>query len=253
MKVGICAIIKDCNPEYLIEWIDWHKLIDFDYFFIYDNGSRVPIKSIINDPCVIVYDLPGIRMQMPAYELCIYMQRWRCQPQCDWIAFIDDDEFIVVESGSIKQLLLEQNGAGLALNWIVFAGTGKCKIEGAQIDKYTRHVPVEHLVNRHVKSIVRPISVEGLVNPHYFYYRNGKCYSVTGEKIRGPFVKTPVMKKAWINHYWNRSEEEYIAKLCRGRIDPDYVYCMAQYQDVENNAICTSTRISEIRNKLLDL
>jgi hypothetical protein len=36
MKVGVCAIIKDCNESYLKEWIEWHQLIGVDYFFIYD-------------------------------------------------------------------------------------------------------------------------------------------------------------------------------------------------------------------------
>jgi hypothetical protein len=254
MNVGICAIVKDCDPEYLREWIDWHKLIGVDYFFLFDNGSEIPVQNIVSDnPNIFVYLTPGTRMQQPVYMYCIYMQRWRCQPTCDWIAFIDDDEFIVVESGSIKELLSEVTSSGLALNWVVFGGTGEYKVEGSQIDKFTRHTFPEHEINQHVKSIVQPLSVEGTVNPHYFHYHTGECLDLSGNIITSPYTHTPVMEKAWINHYWNRSREEFLKKLQRGRVDCDYTWSMELYEGIEEKSNHTSTKIIEIRNKLLGI
>lgn len=252
MKVGICAIIKDCDPEYLKEWVEWHKLIGVDYFFIYDNDSQIPIKTLFpNDESVFVYPVYGTRMQQPSYMFCIYMQKWRSQPVCDWVAFIDDDEFIVVESGSIKQFLAEQQSSGIALNWVVFAGTGKNKVEGKQIDKFTKHTFPDHPINKHVKSIVQPLKVVGTVNPHFFLYSEGECVDMCGNIVNSPRTETPVMEKAWINHYWNRSEEEFTMKLQRGRVDVDSSWSMELYYGIEEKAIYTSTRIAEIRNNLL--
>jgi hypothetical protein len=106
ITTGICAIIKDCDENYLREWIDCHEAIGFDYFFIYDNESKNPIKELLKDyENIIVYDFPGKIQQLPAYMDCITKQKHGEQPKCDWLAFIDEDEFIVVESGNIKDFL----------------------------------------------------------------------------------------------------------------------------------------------------
>ena len=47
MKVGICAIIKDCYEPYLLEWLVYHRSIGVDLFFIYDNESTVPIIEML--------------------------------------------------------------------------------------------------------------------------------------------------------------------------------------------------------------
>jgi hypothetical protein len=247
MIVGICAIVKDCDPEYLKEWVDWHKLIGVDYFFIYDNDSQIPIKTLFpNDESIFVYPVYGARMQQPSYMFCIYMQRWRSQPVCDWIAFIDDDEFIVVESGSIKEFLAEQQSSGIALSLMVFAGVGEHKGGSNQIDKFIRYTP-----NKGIKSIVQPLTVSDCNNPHSFFYSTGECIDVQGNVVEIWEMKKPIMEKAWINHYWLKSRDEFQEKLKRGRIDPNSSWDMGLYDYIDAEATYTSTRIAEIRDKLL--
>jgi hypothetical protein len=254
MKIGICAIIKDCDHDYLREWVEWHKLIGVDYFFIFDNCSTIPIKDVFpDDPTIFVWVVPGHKMQVPVYGFCIYMFQWGCLPVCDWVAFIDDDEFIVVESGSLKELLSEVTSAGLALNWVMFGGTGKYKTEGKQIDKFIRHTFPDSPINKHIKSIVQPLKVTGCPNCHFFYYgEDDVCYDLQGNIIIGPETEQPVMEKAWINHYWIRSEEEFLKKIQRGRSDVTQHLEFSLYEGTEEQAIYTSTRIAEIRNKLLN-
>ena len=109
MKVGICAIIKDCYKPYLLEWFNYHYSLGVDHFFIYDNESERPIISIVN------YDLPylikdtihvetikGSVKQIAAYHKCLDDMKGGKLPPCDRVAFIDDDEFIVCENGDIK-------------------------------------------------------------------------------------------------------------------------------------------------------
>jgi len=100
MKVGICAIIKDCRAPYLNEWLNWHRLIGVDVFYIYDNDSIIPLSTVVeNMTGVFIQKWQGKNQQHLVYADCIKNKK-----ECDWIAFIDDDEFIVIEKGNINNI-----------------------------------------------------------------------------------------------------------------------------------------------------
>lgn len=253
MKVGVCAIIKDCNESYLKEWIEWHQLIGVDYFFIYDNGSQNPIINIFNDEHIIVTEFLGSVQQLPAYQNCINQQKKKTQPTCDWIAFIDDDEFIIPECGNIKTVLNEyKKYSGLAINWLTFGSSGlKNKTKEKQILKFNKTLDNDYLLgdgitsfNAHIKSIVKPTHVQEFTSPHsmrlenfklnkylnrYFkgfrkYIRSkGICVDIEKNMIPYAFTKKPIHYKMWIAHYYLKSEEEFQFKISRGRADTDNV------------------------------
>lgn len=239
MKVGICAIIKDCNPNYFNEWIEWHQLLGVDYFFIYDNESKIPIKSEL--PNIHIIPIKGSVQQLNAYNSCLSFQKNRELPKCDWIAFIDDDEFIVIESGSIKKFLANRKtDAGVALNWVVFGPSEKQDFKLPQILKYKNHTSSTNPINRHVKIIVQPQYVDEFRNPHFANMEKGYIKSVKGEiLINSPFVDSPCFSEAWINHYYCKSEIEFLEKVKRGRADTTSLHNMKQFYDLKADAIHT--------------
>ena len=91
-------------------------------------------------------------------------------PPCDRIAFIDDDEFIVIESGSIKEFLEGKEASGIVLNWSVF-GEGKAG-DKLQMERYTRCIPPGNpeTFNRYIKTIVKPETVNYFRDPHFPIY-----------------------------------------------------------------------------------
>jgi hypothetical protein len=44
--VAVCAIIKDQHLD-LLEWIEWHKCLGVQRFYIYDNNSSMPLMLSI--------------------------------------------------------------------------------------------------------------------------------------------------------------------------------------------------------------
>ncbi len=40
--LAICAIVKDQHLD-LLEWIEWHRCLGVQRFYIYDNNSTVPL------------------------------------------------------------------------------------------------------------------------------------------------------------------------------------------------------------------
>ena len=81
MTVGICAMIKDCLPKYIIEWVQWHRLIGVDYFFIYDNQSSIPISETLKDyKNIYVFPIEGKLQQYNAFNDCIKKQKEKSAP-----------------------------------------------------------------------------------------------------------------------------------------------------------------------------
>jgi hypothetical protein len=238
MRTGICAVIKDCREIYLREWVEWHTALGFDNFIIYDNGSVKPIRETLSEyKNVLVYNWSERYAQKAIYRDCLQKQKSGCLPTCDWLAFIDDDEFIMVENKekSIKDIIGGCYGSALALNWLVFGGVNE-KNDILQVDKMLYRISADRQPNHHVKSIVQPIRVRDYHTPHNFYMQ-GDTVDVYNESVRGPFTKHPTDKVAWINHYWGRSPEEYRDKCAKGRVDiPSPQRGFQEYLDIQSLA-----------------
>ena len=208
MKNAICAIFKNEAP-YLREWVQFHRLQGFERFHLYNNESTddwMPeLWDLISSGFVTIHDWPGKAQQIPAYK--DFIGKSKNQYKYNWVAFIDIDEFLYCRSGRpVAQLLNDYNQyAAIEAGWICFGTSGhKTKPEGLVIDNYTMRAELSFEENtKHVKSVVRPVRVFNLTDPHEF--------EVFGSKAKPEELK--------INHYWTKSEEELSHKVQRGRAD----------------------------------
>lgn len=93
-KVSLCAVFRD-EGEILKEWIEFHKIVGVEHFYLYNNFSADNYKEIlapyIRDGTVTLTDWPYERQQMAAYKHCAENYRHESK----WIGFIDLDEFVV--------------------------------------------------------------------------------------------------------------------------------------------------------------
>jgi hypothetical protein len=219
--VAVCCIVRD--EQYLPEWVEYHTAIGVSQFYIYDNGSAIPanetLRSFIDKGLVTVISFPGTVMQVPAYEHCL--QHYGAL--CKWMAFIDADEFIVPKTltGNLPEFLTAYGAyGGLGVNWLIFGSNGYIKKPGGlQIENYTRRSLKSDPVNTHIKTIVQPQFVTKTLDPHHFRYKSGK-FSVDENfnKFRGAFSQHST-NKIQLNHYYLRSEADFIEKKERGRAD----------------------------------
>ena len=95
--VSICAIFKN-ESKYLREWIEFHKIVGVEHFYLYNNFSTDNYLSIltpyIDSGLVTLIDWPVMQGQMPAYRDCVE----KFQNETQWIGFIDIDEFVCPNS-----------------------------------------------------------------------------------------------------------------------------------------------------------
>ena len=218
MKVGICAIMKDVYEPYLFEWLNHHRSIGVDHFFLYDNDSAVPLTITGND--IVIKNISGLAMQIQAYNKCLSDLKEGKLPACDRVAFIDEDEFIICENGDIKETLKDYaDFPALGINWRVFGSSGlKEKTPEPQRKKFIKHT-TGHPYERHIKSIIDPSRTVGSSgNPHAFIYTVGNCVNVNNKVVDGAFA-SPIYRKIWIDHYYTRSLEEWKEKIAKGRAD----------------------------------
>ena len=234
MKLGICAIFKN-EGRYLREWVQYHRLIGFDGFVLYDNGSRdhgalalaePDLKSVVS---IIPWSLyPG---QPWAYQhFVIFFAK-----QFDWVAFIDIDEFIHPLVGDNIRSCLEVAGthSAILMNWLNFGpGEYTYRPAGLVTKLYDHRLPDDDPWHCHVKSIVR---VSDLVNcdaPHVAHLRGPVC-NTRGETISNePIQPQACHDRLVINHYYTKSLEDWQAKVNRGRattLDPSLQRTQSQF------------------------
>lgn len=229
---SIAAILKNEAP-YIKEWIEYHRIIGAERFYLYDNESDDNIVSIlepyIKKNIVIYKKVIGKGMQIPVYNDVIV----KTKNKTKWLALIDIDEFIVpkIDNSIINLLKNFEKYPAIGVNWIKFDSNGHLnKQEGLVIENYTRtYANSNHEENLHIKSIIQPKRVWCCGNPHYCFYN---WYNLAVDEnynfIIGPFTLTNKTEKIQINHYFTKSREEYITKIERGKATGDGKYTLLE-------------------------
>ena len=237
--LSICAIIKN-EGDYLKEWIEFHRLVGVEKFYIYDNESTDNTKEILASYIkegIVEYVLwPGLKQQIPAYNDAIKRYKYDTR----WLGFIDLDEFIVpIETKIIPEFLVQfEPYSGLEINWLTYGSNGhETQSNCLVIERFKAHAAPDFVQHRWMKSIVNPRFVANM-GPHYADYLAGHAVNPNKSKVhrnnfndRNPlykllfrwrFLKKAVIKplhdKIRINHYSCKSWEEFSKKSGRGDV-----------------------------------
>jgi len=127
--LSVVCIIKN-EGRYIEEWIQFHKLVGVQHFYIYDNDSDDNTKELLT-PWIengdITYTFwPGKGRQLDAYNDTL--RRYRNDSK--YLAVIDADEFLMpINKVDIKERLDEiissnSHAGGVAINWCMFGSSG---------------------------------------------------------------------------------------------------------------------------------
>ena len=207
------------------EWLEFHKLVGVQHFYLYNNLSTDDYKELLapyiarNE--VELFDWPFERdkgtldtvIQCNAYNDALKKMTGLVK----WAAFLDLDEFLFpVQTNNLVPFLRNyENFGGLCVNWTMF---GTSDIEsipenGIMIEYLVMAGELEHKHNHHVKSIIRPERVIKFVSPHYVSYKKG-FFQVNSNKARfdGPLSPYTTHSLIRINHYYTRDMQWLLEK-----------------------------------------
>lgn len=228
----ICAIFQN-EAFFLKEWLEFHKLVGVQHFYLYNNLSTDHyvdiLKPYIEAGEVELFEWPVEvynqhdylnRLQIPAYNHALGLVKETAQ----WAAFLDLDEFLFpVQADSLIHFLEEyQEYGGLAVNWQVYGTSWLDRLSPQDliIEKLTLKASEKWEMNRIVKLIVQPKRVEWIPNPHFFIYQDG-FFAVNSHKqaLEPGLMGHPVVIDAIrINHYWFGPYEWFLTNKIPRRI-----------------------------------
>jgi hypothetical protein len=213
--VVICMRFRDEAP-YLAEWLEYHQAAGVSHFFLYNNFSNDDFMSAlqpwIDAGHVTLVDWPRVPASPAAEEDCVR----RALGRFKWVGFIDADEFVVVRDGRSIGEFLETfpRAPGVGLHWRIF-GSSMHRVRPTEpvISAYQHRSPEP---NAHIKTFLRPERAAQCRNPHsWFYHPLGAARSENGRRLYGSLDMKPTADIAWLNHYFCKSEEEYLEKTSR--------------------------------------
>jgi hypothetical protein len=217
-NLSLCAIFRNEAP-YLKEWIEFHRLVGVEHFYLYNNLSTDNYQEVlayyVKKGIVDLVDVPQehgnigewATIQCSTYDKAIKKARHKTK----WMAVLDTDEFLFpVQHDSLVEFLKEyETYPAVCVNWQMY-GTSHVDIipRGRLLtETLTWKAPTEFGDNYHVKTILKPKCVKATLSPHHFEFEH-KALPVNTSKITfsGPLTPQVLVDKARINHYWTRDE-----------------------------------------------
>jgi hypothetical protein len=224
--VAVCAVYRN-EADYLREWIEFHRLMGVERFFLYDNLSdddhRTVVAPYVEAGIAELHSWPvparghggrpsGLRL---AFEHCIRENRFGPR----WIAFMDTDEFLFSPTGaSLPSVLAEyERWPGVCVTGIDFGTSGhRRKPPGLVIENYLHRRELRPDGVVHYKSIVDPKRVRRCITVHQFEYHDGLAVDENHRPIparQRPSRHRISISRLRINHYRTKSEEEALRKM----------------------------------------
>jgi len=227
--LALCAVFQN-EARFIKEWIDFHKLVGVQHFYLFNNLSTDHYLTILQPyltsgevelfdwPYEAVDERDWNTVQCSAYEKAIDLSKGKAR----WLAILDLDEFLFsTQTDNLVNFLAKYEGyGGLAVNWQLF-GTShvSCIPEGKlMIEMLTMKAPAHYSENIFVKSIVHPHLVKSCKDPHFLTFLPG-FYEVNphGDKVSqstSPYIDVSTIR---INHYWSRDEVYFYGIKCPRR------------------------------------
>lgn len=207
MKVALVCVAR-WEDYYLKEWLDYNQKLGFDKVIMYQNDWRTDLEHPILEKRIS----DGRAIQVGTYNHFLDNER-----EYDWVGFFDCDEYLVLKKhNNVKELIEEYSDKTnvIALNWIFYGNLGKLTREG---DSLIKQFPMRsNRTDQHVKVFVNKRSSERMQLPHNTI---NPAMDTNGRIFQGPFNPAGPMDVAYINHYHNKTKEDWELRCKRGRVD----------------------------------
>ncbi|MDR1952455.1 MAG: glycosyltransferase family 92 protein [Elusimicrobiota bacterium] len=220
-ELSIAAIVRN-EGQYIREWIEYHKLVGVEKFYIYDNESTDNLKEILNpyikEGSVVYKYFPGKERQLHAYQDAIDKYKYKTK----WLALIDIDEFIVPKKyKKITEFLKDfESYPQVLIGWVIYGSAGHIKKpDGLVIENFKYHAPDDYVTES--KIIINPRMAGCALIPHWSEPLEGKAVDENKNIFKSYpykefYPQTKPKNKIQINHYYSKSWEGFLEKVSRG-------------------------------------
>lgn len=214
--LAIASIFKNENP-YLLEWIEFHRLVGVDHFFLYDNDggpeTEVLLRSYIEEGIVTRHrwtQYDGSRHDRPTgfgrrdkNHLAFGHAARNHAKQCDWLMKIDLDEFLLPMAGNHLRPLIaryDRNRVrGLCVPRFNFGDGGHVKKPAGLV--------TESYLTREAESSDHKDLANSKFLSHNNFTNSAHSWGYRWFK-RGRLLKESEIEDLRVYHYYTKSLEE---------------------------------------------
>ena len=221
--ISICSCFKDEAPN-LKEWIEYHKLVGVDHFYLYNNNStdnfREVLAPYIDEGSVTLIDFPRVPIQPYCYEHCIN----NYSEETSWLALTDIDEYFVpLKEDNLKDWLKKREKYPVILiYWKMFGTSGKLNHDSSQLitEQYVVSWPKLYDCGKIVFNTDYKIETNMVMHHHSTAKKNG--IRIAPVNTWGKFVLYGINRGSkkdadiQLNHYWSGAYSKYIQKQGKG-------------------------------------
>ena len=216
----------------ILEWIAHHRAMGFDQIFVYTNdntdGSLALLEQLAGLGIIRLIkntSSPDVKIQLKVYEHSLhFLTELR---DYEWVFYLDADEFFVTHTGSgfsmdeffgevSRRLGKSSLPSAISFHWKWFGSENAFEpTNGLLLERF-----VHSRDNEHLKTLTRVRDLVSMKLVHCPILFDG-CQVVDSNLVPlKPLTKvsTPaVYGLGQVNHYWNKSFQEFMIKRSRGR------------------------------------
>ena len=246
--MNICAatMARTDRPYEVKEWVNYHKLIGVDTFYIYDDFSPVDLHSAFpNNTRWFEATEKNRFIQLEVFEK---FMRAAKEDNIDWLILTDVDEYIVMTHEDNLHSYLNRMSDFPAIelqmkNFSPMGYTGSYNSTSSIFDKYPSVYRPCQLVKTLVN--VNRTTPQKPGNPHHFISGAVNCigqqpeYAYTNNCATGHPCN--INLPAWINHYPVRDLEQLVNKTRQRR-------CKLEVDDPSAQLECVLSYVLKFTN-----
>ena len=222
-KYSICSIFKNEAP-YIREWIEYHLLLGFEHFYLYQNNSTdnylEVLKPYIEKGVVTLIEWPEHPGQLSSYKH--WYATYRNETQ--WVSFLDLDEFFCPNRAtSVDEWMSPfKNYPVVMIYWQMFGTNGLIEHDSNKpvIEQYINSWEKKVNIGKLIYNTSYDISTffRGMMHSFDVKYMG---LNIPPINQYGYFVCNGIHRynnhdDVQINHYWSKSYGNYKKKHERG-------------------------------------
>jgi hypothetical protein len=230
-KCAVVLMVKD-EAHDIAAWLAWYHVLGFNTCIVFDDYSTDGTWEILQRAAQV----QDIRLTRTLGPRETASDVWRRQHACydfalkqyrhefAWLGFFDADEFLLLNQDETVQAFLARfaHADAVGVNWCLYGSNGHLlKPDGLPTEAFTRHGHPYHVINRHVKSLVRPGKVGAhWHNVHWFDVDPQRSSLANGQAVSwsetiGIIDEDPDWSIAKLMHYQIRSRAHFDERIAK--------------------------------------
>ena len=232
-KIAIVGIFKN-ESTYIDEWIKFHRMVGFNRFILYDNGSDEKTAEIAKanslEGDITVIDWKTFNVRYGAQLLAYSHAAANYGGQCEWMCCIDIDEFLFpIEHRPIGDILQRYKDIpSISIPWHMYGHSGhRTPPDGSVIANFQQRVSFPPTGDDikwiyKYKSIFQPqyllsccVHLPFMSIETEFFYNERKEKIHRSKRFDVRFAFSDVFR---LNHYYTRDKASLDAKMNKGRV-----------------------------------